>query len=110
MQLSEQEMKLVRRLENQGRAWIWARWVALLVGLMVVASSAFCLQRLGATLVGVETASSAELVFCAFVAPPCWALLCLGAGAVGYSLAFWRGNPTAKLLLRLVNLHEREMG
>jgi hypothetical protein len=98
MKLSEADAKLVRRLGKNEKTWRWARWTALLGGLLMIGASAFLFQRLWSTL----TPDKLLLLLCLFVAPVCGVVLFLGAVSVGYTLAFWKGRPVLKLLLHLI--------
>jgi len=103
MKLSESDMKFVRRLQKNERAWRWVRWFTLVasVGLIVQ-----CLV-LVMDLMKQSAESNGRLnVMLAIISPVCWILLCLFSALLGYTLACWRGDPKARLLLRLLEEHE----
>jgi len=98
MELSEAEAKLVRQIRAHEKTWQWARWFAVLGGLLIIGGAAFVFQRLWSTL----TPDKLLLLLCLFVAPVCGVFLFLGAVTIGYTLASWKGRPVLKLLLRLI--------
>ena len=102
MKLSEADKKLVRRLQKNERAWRWVRWFTLFgsVGLIVQCA------LLVLDLVNRSAESDGSQSVIAIISPVCWILLCLFSALLGYTLACWRGDPKARLLLRLLEEHE----
>ena len=105
MKFTEAELKLVRRLKERERTWRWARWVFLLLGLLMIASSSVFFISVWKELRQEQLLQ----MLVAVVAPVCCLFLLVGVMCVGYGLFFWRGRPMTKLLFRLMegcNAHE----
>jgi len=98
MKLSETEMELVRRLEQREKTWRWARWAAIGVGLLMIGLALIFFRDLWREFAQEELL----LMMIAVVAPVCCGFLLFGAGAIWYALAFWKGKPAMRLLLRLI--------
>ena len=98
MKLSESDMKLLRRLQRNGRAWRWVRWFTLIGGIGLIIQCGFLIMDLSKQ----TTQPDGRSGVIALVSPLCWMLLCLSSGMLGYTLAFWNGDPTARLLLRVL--------
>jgi len=81
MTLDERERKLVEQLRSETRHWPHTRWCLLIPGGYAV--------YLGIL--------SQEVV-----------LWILGGGAMCYAIQYWRGRPTATLLLRLLEQEEAQ--
>jgi hypothetical protein len=98
MTLTEVESKLVRRIQQREDSWKWARWIVLVLGLLMIGLAAFFLGALWQEL------KQEQLVrmLVAVMAPVCSLFLLAGGLCVVYAAIRWRGHTTAKLLLRLV--------
>jgi hypothetical protein len=98
MTLTEAESKFVRRIRRREDSWKWARWIVLLLGLLMVGLASLFLGALWQEL------KQEQLVrmLVAVMAPVCSLFLLAGGLCVAYAAICWKGRTTAKLLLRLV--------
>ena len=104
MKLSELDMRVVRRLQKNGRAWRWVRWFTLVGSIGSIVQCAVVIMEL----LKQSTESSGRSDVIAVLSPLCWMLLCLSSVMLGYTLVFWGGDPKARLLLRLLEDHESD--
>lgn len=104
MKLSDSDLKFVRRLKKNGRAWRWVRWFTLFGSVGLVVQCAFLIMDLLKQNAEVRD----KLGVISLIAPLCWILLGLSSVLLGYTLAFWGGDPRTRLLLRLFEDHEAD--
>ena len=98
MTLTGAELKLVRRIEQSQRTWKWARWIVLLLGIVMIALAAFFLRAVWQEM----KQEQLLLMFVAVVAPVCSLFLLAGVLCVAYVASCWRGRAAERLLLRLL--------
>jgi len=97
MKLNEADAKLVQRLRAEEDSWFWARCVALLVGFLMFAGSAFMFQQIWSSVAPDEIL----IVICILAAPVSGVILFIGLAVVAYAFVFWNGQPVRILLSRL---------
>jgi hypothetical protein len=97
MKLNKDDLKLIQRLGKTEESWLWLRWVALIVGLLMIASSVFLFERIWGTV----APDQILIMICILAAPVAGILLFVSLAAVWYALVCWNGRPTEKLLLKL---------
>jgi ABC-type multidrug transport system permease subunit len=99
MKLNGADATIIQHLRKREQSWLLARWAALLIGLLMLCGSLFMFQQIWSTV----AYDQLLLILCVWVAPASGIVLFIGATAILYVLAFWKGRPTNKLLLRLAD-------
>src|SRR5215467_4326985 len=97
MTLTETESKLVCRIRKREGSWRWARWIVLLLGLLMMGLASLFLGALWQELKGEQLVR----MLVAVMAPVCSLFLLAGGLCVAYVAICWKGRTAAKLLLRL---------
>ncbi len=77
--------------------------MCLLGSLGGIAAYAFILHRL----VSLPTDSSRKAAAIGWLSPIAWILLFMSSGWLGLTIAHWRGDIKTRLLLKLVEEHEK---
>ena len=75
MTLDEKDNKLVEQLKNETTRWPAVRWVLSVVGVILI-------------ILGIASDEMVSAI--------------VGVGSLAYAIQYWRGSPTATLLLRLL--------
>jgi hypothetical protein len=97
MTLTDAEVKLVRRIQKREETWRRARWIVLLLGLVMIGLGSVFLAAVWQEL----KQEQLVLMLVAVMAPVCSFFILAGGLCVAYVASCWRGRAVAKLLLRL---------
>ena len=101
MELTEREQRMVQRMRKQERQWRWAKWAALLAGILSAAGCIFVLCMAMPQVQSEDTASGAFML--AIMFPVVLVFAGTAAMCLGLVCRDWHGNTTRSLLLRLVD-------
>jgi len=107
MQLSAEELKLIERMRQMERLRRKTRWFLLIGSIVLILGWGFnflFIMHLA------DLPEDAQTQLTAYLLPPLYLLLAMCALILGYTLAFWNGDPKARLLLRLLEEHEKPDG
>jgi lipid-A-disaccharide synthase-like uncharacterized protein len=99
MQLSDTDKKLVERLKKRQQQFIRWRWVGLVGSILFIGVGIYAfvvLQHFA------QEPALPSVMAIAFLSPVVFLLQVGGFGLLIYLVAFWRGKPETRLLLRLL--------
>src|SRR5215470_8938336 len=104
MKLNESDAAIIQHLRRREESWIFARWAALFVGMLILCGSLLTFQRIWDTV----AYDKILIILCVLVAPASGIVLFVAFATILNVFAFWNGRPTRKLLLRLADEVESE--
>ena len=104
MQLTTAERKLMERLRKRERKWPRDRWILLIGGGLICALYVAMLLGLLGRL-DLETPDSTYVGLFLFIWPVCLIMCLFGTYFVVWAIAEWHGNPTRRMLLKLLDSH-----
>jgi hypothetical protein len=104
MELTANELKLLKRLRKYERQWRYTRWVLVAGGLALMGMWAWMLYYISTS---TQTQGSEEAgLFRALAYPKVLFGMIFAATMIGFALRDWWGSPTRILLLRLLEQHD----
>ena len=107
MQLTENEQKLVDRMQRQERSWVRGKWFAILTAVTTFAGFLLGFLWLHSQ---VKNDAPAAVAVVAFLSPILWLFCVTGSYWLARAIRDWRGNPERTLLLKLINEAMRNEG
>jgi hypothetical protein len=103
MNLTDSELRVIRKWQKYQRWWPRTRWLCLLGSLAGIAAFAIILRWLAF----LPADSSQDAAAVGWLSPIAWILLFMSSGWLGLTIAHWSGDVKTRLLLKLVEEHEK---